>query len=81
MDSKTSMSNCNDFSLLSLGPVKSNDLELSPSLCRCGLKLYRQAWEAYREVDCPYGETDEAMLVWYSLYGKEDTPSPAVGKN
>lgn len=45
------------------------------------MKLYRQAWEAYREVDCPYGETDEAMLVWYSLYGQDDTPSPTVGKN
>ena len=32
-----------------------------------GLKLYRKAWEAYREAGCPFGENDEALLIWFTF--------------
>lgn len=67
--------------LLPLGPSNSGDRELPPLLRHVGEQLYQQAWTAYREVGCPYGETDEAMRVWYTLYGQRDGPSPAVGRN
>lgn len=36
-------------------------------LWRYGLKLYRDAWAAYREAGCPLGEHDEAMLIWFTF--------------
>lgn len=75
------MFDCNDLSLLPLGPAKSSDSELPPPLRRCGFKLYKQAWSAYQKAGCPYGETDKAMLVWYSLYGEDEVTSPTIGRN
>ena len=36
-------------------------------LWRYGLNLYRTAWEAYRKAGCPFGEHDEAMLIWFTF--------------
>ncbi|MFB6248003.1 MAG: hypothetical protein ABEL97_05480 [Salinibacter sp.] len=75
------MDDCTDQSLLPLGTAPSDASDLPPSLQRHALTLYREAWTDYRAVGCPYGETDDAMLVWYSLYGRGDGPALVSGKN
>jgi len=75
------MDDRNDLSLLPLGPDYTDDTTLSPAMQQCARTLYRQAWRDYREVGCPYGETDEAMFVWYSLHGTDTGPSHVTGKN
>lgn len=45
------------------------------------LKIYREAWDAYKDAHCPYGETDEAMLVWYSFRTSTADEAVAVGRN
>ena len=67
--------------LLPLGTNSSPDADLPPALRRCARNLYQQAWKKYRDVGCPYGETDEAMLVWYSLHNQSRDPSLISGKN
>jgi hypothetical protein len=54
---------------------------LPPDLRDTGLQLYRQAWDAYREAGCPYGESDEAMLVWYSFQEENTGGANRVGRN
>lgn len=48
--------------------------ELSPELYTYGLRLYLEAWAAYVEADCPLGEAEEAMYLWYifNQQGAED---------
>ncbi len=75
------MADRNDQSFLPLGTDESEAAELPHSLQQYALTLYREAWKDYRAVGCPYGETDDAMLVWYSLYGSGDGPALASGKN
>jgi hypothetical protein len=75
------MPDAHDHSLLPIGTAESPTSSLSPALQACAVSLYRQAWRDYRAVGCPYGRTDEAMLVWYSLHGGEDAPSLVTGKN
>ena len=36
-------------------------------LWRYAFNLYRTTWEAYREAGCPFGERDEAMLIWFTF--------------
>lgn len=69
-----------DF-LLPFDPSRSSNEELPPFLRSMAQKLYDQAWAAYEEVGCPYGETDEAMRVWYTLFGQREGPPPTVGRN
>jgi hypothetical protein len=69
-------------SLLPFGSADTDDAsELAPEVRRAGLRLYRQAWDAYRAAGCPYGRTDEAMLVWYSFQPGNTDPTPATSKN
>lgn len=75
------MSDRHDLSLLPLGPDAPESTDLSPAMQACARSLYRQAWRDYREVGCPYGRTDEAMLVWYSLHGDSPGASLVTGKN
>lgn len=85
------MAHRNDQSFLPLGTDESEAAEseaaeseaakLPPSLQQYALNLYRDAWQDYRAVGCPYGKTDDAMLVWYSLYGSGDGPALVSGKN
>ncbi len=70
-----------DLSLLPFGVDHTDAPALSPAMQQCALNLYRQAWEKYREVGCPYGSTDEAMLVWYVLHGNAPGPDLVTGKN
>ena len=71
----------NEQCFLPIDPNESEPAGLPPSLQQYALTLYREAWEDYRAVGCPYGETDDAMLVWYSLYGTGDGPALVSGKN
>jgi hypothetical protein len=73
------MSDCTDRSMLPIGANAPETDELSPLMQRYAFHLYREAWEDYRAAGCPYGENDDAMLVWYSLHGAG--PSPATSKN
>ncbi|PEN13724.1 hypothetical protein CRI94_06515 [Longibacter salinarum] len=54
---------------------------LSPEMREYAMKIYREAWDAYKGANCPYGETDEAMLVWYSFRRTSDGENVVVGKN
>ena len=71
----------NEQSFLPLGTDESSPADLPPALQQYALTLYQEAWEDYRAVGCPYGETDDAMLVWYSLYGTGDGPPLVSGRN
>jgi hypothetical protein len=75
------MPNRHNRSLLPFGPEAPNASDLSPAMQQCALNLYRQAWEAYQDVGCPYGETDKAMLVWYVLHSDSPGPNLVTGKN
>lgn len=74
------MDDRHDSSLLPFGP-QSDGSELSPAMQPHALRIYRQAWTAYRENGCPYGPTDRAMLVWYTLRPSSDIHRPITGKN
>lgn len=74
------MPHCHDSSFLPFGP-HSDSMELSPTLEQCAMNIYRQAWRDYRTVDCPYGETDEAMLVWYTFQNHTEQPMLRSGRN
>jgi len=74
------MAHRHDASLLPFGSEDA-PANLSPALEQCAMNLYRQAWSAYRTVDCPYGETDKAMLVWYTFQDHPERPSLLSGRN
>ncbi|HHP7239919.1 hypothetical protein [Longibacter sp.] len=59
----------------------SQDETLSPEMREYALQIYREAWDAYKAAECPYGETDEAMLVWYSFRHGPDGDRMSVGRN
>lgn len=46
-----------------------------------GMKVYTRAWEEYLEAGCPFGETDEAMLVWFSFNDPECNTVLTFGRN
>jgi hypothetical protein len=69
-----------DFSFLPFGD-QDGSIDLSPIFQQCARTLYRQAWEEYRAVGAPYGETDKAMLVWYSFQKDPHHPALPFGKN
>ena len=71
----------NDPSLLPLGPDAPESSDLSPAMEACARNLYQQAWREYKATGCPYGHTDEAMLVWYSLHDDSPGTSLVTGKN
>jgi hypothetical protein len=75
------MSDRDDLSLLPIGTDDPDSTDLSPAMEACARNLYQQAWREYTAIGCPYGPTDEAMLVWYSLHGDSPTPSLVTGKN
>jgi len=70
-----------DRSMLPFGTNAPETDELSPLMKRYAFHLYEVAWEDYRDAGCPYGKTDDAMLVWYSLHGAGDGPSHPTTKN
>ena len=74
------MDDCHDSSLLPFGNP-SNASNLSPALQQYAMNLYRRAWTDYREVGCPYGETDKAMLVWYTFQKEGSCPAPFSSRN
>ncbi len=61
-------------------PEESLDEDLPPDLRRAGRYAYRRGWEEYREADCPFGPTDQAMLIWFSFSNETEIP-PTVGRN
>lgn len=75
------MARFTDHSLLPVGRSQSPSTDLCPTMQLRALQLYHQAWRDYRQVGCPYGETDEAMFVWYSLPGATEEPELISGKN
>jgi len=74
------MADSHDSSFLPFGN-QDGSMDLSPTLQQCARTLYRQAWDKYRAVGAPYGETDEAMLVWYSFQKGPGRPALPFGKN
>jgi hypothetical protein len=74
------MDHRHDASLLPFGS-QDGPADLPPALEQCAMNLYRQAWAGYRTVDCPYGETDKGMLVWYTFQENPDQPSLLSGRN
>jgi len=75
------MSDVTDRSLLPFGTNAPETDELSPLMKRYAVHLYEEAWDEYRDAGCPYGKSDDAMLVWYSLHGVGDGSSHPPGKN
>jgi len=67
-------------SLLPFGNQRGST-DLCPAMQQCALNIYRKAWADYRAVGCPYGTTDEAMLVWYSFQSDSERPTLLTGKN
>ncbi len=41
--------------------------DLHPQLLAYGLRLYAEVRRAYEEGGAPLGESDEAMLVWFTF--------------
>ena len=70
-----------DLPLLPLGTDEAESTDLSPAMEACARNLYQQAWREYEATGCPYGHTDEAMLVWYSLHGDSPGAPLVTGKN
>ena len=67
---------------LPFGNARPNgNARLSPEMRECALKIYREAWDAYKKAGCPYGESDEAMLVWYSFREDSKEENVAIGRN
>jgi hypothetical protein len=54
---------------------------MSPELWQFGLQLYKKAWGEYLEAGCPFGESDEALLVWYTFNRPEAGGRITVGRN
>jgi hypothetical protein len=61
-------------------PDESPTENLPPNLRRAGRYAYRRGWAEYREADCPFGPTDQAMLIWFSFSNETEMP-PTVGRN
>lgn len=70
-----------DFPLLPLGKAETTPSEISPGLRPCAHQLYSQAWEKYRTAGCPFGETEDAMLIWYCLSPRSSEARLVTGKN
>ena len=75
------MTNLNNHSFLPLGPYWSPPSPNPKSMPGYAIDLYFQAWEEYRNAGSPYGTTDEAMLVWYSLSPGAGVIGPVTGRN
>lgn len=54
---------------------------LSPQLRAFGLRLYAEARQAYDAAGCPFGPTDEAMLVWFTFDPAAGQHHPEIFKN
>lgn len=75
------MSAFDDQSLLPIGPRITESRTPDPTIHLRALQLYHQAWKVYRRAGCPYGETDEAMHIWYSLRDSERGTAFLTSKN
>ena len=75
------MHDSTDHSLLPIGSAPTDDAELSPAMRKFAHQLYRQARRAYDKAGRPYGDSDEAMMVWYTLHGQEPDSSFVTGRN
>jgi hypothetical protein len=42
--------------------------DLAPELLPYALNQYKRAWDAYVEAGCPFGESDHAMLLWFTFH-------------
>jgi hypothetical protein len=63
------------------GARPSREEQMTPEMREYALKIYREAWDAYKNVGCPYGKTDEAMLVWYSFRKTPDGEQAVMRRN
>jgi hypothetical protein len=43
------------------------DADLPPELRHYVIKLYREAWTAYIIAGCPFGHSDDSMLIWFEF--------------
>ena len=50
----------------------SSEAPMPESTWALGMRLYCQAWDAYREAGMPFGSSDDAMIVWYTFHPDED---------
>ncbi len=66
---------------LRFGPGVAADLDLPEALHGYARRLYADAWEAYAEAGCPLGETDEALLVWFTFQQAPEEPRLAPCAN
>ncbi len=63
------------------GPHVERSDDLPGVLHTYGRRLYCEAWTAYAEAGCPFGETDEAMLVWFTFHPEAGGLSLPMGRN
>lgn len=43
-----------------------NDSDGNTNLDRFQQRTYRDAWDAYRRAGLPFGDSDVAMLIWFT---------------
>ncbi|MEM1126717.1 MAG: hypothetical protein AAGI71_08700 [Bacteroidota bacterium] len=44
-----------------------HEASLPPELREYLEELYHRAWETYIEAGSPFGESDDAMIIWYEF--------------
>lgn len=54
-------------SAMQFGPHAADATDLPDVLQAYGDRLYLEAWAAYLKAGCPLGDSDLAMLVWYTF--------------
>lgn len=54
---------------------------MSENTWAVGMRLYCQAWDAYREAGMPFGSSDNAMIIWYTFRTDEDVDLSTVSPN
>ncbi|MFO8233335.1 MAG: hypothetical protein R6U20_11780 [Longimonas sp.] len=62
-------------------PPNTSGLPMSENTWAVGMRLYCQAWDAYREAGMPFGSSDNAMIIWYTFRTDEDVDLSTVSPN
>ncbi len=62
-------------------PSSTSGTPMSESTWAVGMRLYCQAWDAYREAGMPFGSSDDAMIIWYTFRTDEDVDLRTVCPN
>lgn len=57
----------NEMDYLMFGAFSYKEEEMPPHLWQYAVRQYNEAWDAYIEAGCPFGEQDEAMLIWFEF--------------